>query len=207
MTVPWYQSVEIDGLIYHGTSDTPEMAKRLIGLGRLDGLDVLDVGASEGYFIFDSLSRGARSVTAIDIDVEKRNKFEQLCQGKHIADYQIKSVYDISGNFDVVFFLGVIYHLEHPLMAIQKIHSVCRPGATVYVESFVIDDLIHGIKDLPVAYYMQNTPINNAWGYGDTTNYWAPTTILLQKMFVENNFEIIDCRNYHDRSVMVCRRP
>lgn len=206
---PWYQRMEIDGIIIPGTSDTPVMEKRLIGLDRLDGKDVLDIGASEGYFIFNSLQRGARSVTAIDIDIEKRNKFEQvckLCKGKYNADYQIKSVYDISGDFDVIFFLGVIYHLENPLLAIQKIYSVCRPGAWIFVESFVIDNLIVGIKDLPIAYFMQHTPLNYDWGHGDTSNFWAPTTVLLQKMFSENNFVIQSTTNYHDRSVIVCRR-
>lgn len=207
---PWYQRMEIDGIIIPGTSDTPVMEKRLIGLDRLDGKDVLDIGASEGYFIFNSLQRGARSVTAIDIDIEKRNKFEQvckLCKGKYNADYQIKSVYDISGDFDVIFFLGVIYHLENPLLAIQKIYSVCRPGAWIFVESFVIDNLIVGIKDLPIAYFMQHTPLSYDWGHGDTSNFWAPTTVLLQKMFSENNFVIQSTTNYHDRSVIVCRRP
>jgi tRNA (mo5U34)-methyltransferase len=42
------------------------------------------------------------------------------------------------GSFDVVFFFGTIYHLKHPLLALEAISKVCR-GA-LYVETASLDE-------------------------------------------------------------------
>src|SRR5262249_21194629 len=53
-----------------------------------------------------------------------------------------QSVYNLDpaelGQFDVVLFLGVLYHLRYPLLAVDKIRNVCR--GSVYIETHVSSD-------------------------------------------------------------------
>jgi len=34
-----------------------------------------------------------------------------------------------------VLFLGVIYHLRHPLLALDRIHDICSPEALLLLET------------------------------------------------------------------------
>src|SRR6202142_4376904 len=57
------------------------------------------------------------------------------------VDYRIADLYDLPeanlGTFDTVFFLGVLYHVRHPLLALE---IVCRLTTEVaIVDSFVTD--------------------------------------------------------------------
>ncbi len=40
-------------------------------------------------------------------------------------EYRVEDVYHLSadkiGRFDIVLFLGVLYHLKHPLLALEKV--------------------------------------------------------------------------------------
>jgi hypothetical protein len=60
------------------------------------------------------------------------------------ADYRVLDVDELSpetvGRFDIVLFFGVLYHLRHPLLALERICQLTREAA--FVESFVIDDAL-----------------------------------------------------------------
>jgi tRNA (mo5U34)-methyltransferase len=55
------------------------------------------------------------------------------------------SVYEVTperlGRFDVIFFFGTLYHLRHPLLALDRLASVC--DKEIYVESAILDDFSH----------------------------------------------------------------
>src|SRR6185295_2344170 len=55
-------------------------------------------------------------------------RFAASC-AKLDVDFRPLSVYDVAGlgrEFDVVLFLGVFYHLPHPLLALEAIRKVCK---------------------------------------------------------------------------------
>ncbi|HTW67047.1 MAG TPA: methyltransferase domain-containing protein [Bryobacteraceae bacterium] len=105
----------------------------------LAGRRVLDVGAASGWNSIEMARRGAE-VMAIDC-VE----FEELRTATELfnlpIDYRILDVDELDralvGDFDYVLFLGVLYHLRHPLLALEKICALTRE--TAFVESFVTD--------------------------------------------------------------------
>jgi tRNA (mo5U34)-methyltransferase len=43
------------------------------------------------------------------------------------------------GKFDLVLFLGVVYHLRNPYLAIDRIYDSLNIGGKVIVESHIID--------------------------------------------------------------------
>jgi len=105
----------------------------------LVGRRVLDVGAASGWNAFEMARRGA-DVVAIDcVDFEELRTANDL-SGLNI-DYRILDVDELTretiGDFDYVLFFGVLYHLRHPLLALEKICALTRE--TAFVESFVTD--------------------------------------------------------------------
>lgn len=107
----------------------------------LAGCRVLDVGAASGWNSLEMARRGAQ-VVAVDC-VE----FEELTTATRLfdlpVDYRILDVDELDretvGDFDYVLFLGVLYHLRHPLLALEKICALTRE--TAFVESFVTDSV------------------------------------------------------------------
>lgn len=107
------------------------------------------------------------------------------------------SVYDISekilGRFDVVFFFGTIYHLKHPLLALEKISAIC--DGEMYIESAICDDfspykggLERGYRnhDMIVEFYPSNE-------YGQNPgNWWSPTLQCLGYMVQSVGFQSIE---------------
>src|SRR5262245_25907070 len=95
-------------------------------------LTVLDIGAWDGFFSFEFERRGAARVLAIDTFAWDQGGLECfLLARQHFkskVDYERLDVHDLDprrmGTFDLVFCAGVLYHLRHPLLALEKIRSV-----------------------------------------------------------------------------------
>jgi tRNA (mo5U34)-methyltransferase len=139
----WYHSFQFpDGTLIDGVISLEAQKERYAQFpipADLTGHRVLDIGAWDGWFAFEAERRGA-SVTAVDcVDIPHfrwvRNKLASQ------VDYRIADLYDLPdaglGTFDTVFFLGVLYHVRHPLLALE---IVCRLTTDVaLVDSFVTD--------------------------------------------------------------------
>jgi tRNA (mo5U34)-methyltransferase len=105
----------------------------------LTGLRALDVGPWDGYFTFELERRGAE-VTAIDYaDLDTFRKLHRLFNSR--AKYLTLDVYDASrdllGEFDIVLLLGVLYHLKHPLLALERICAITREMCII--DTYVVD--------------------------------------------------------------------
>jgi tRNA (mo5U34)-methyltransferase len=106
------------------------------------------------------------------------------------AEYMVGSVYNLSpevhGTFDVVLLLGVLYHLRHPLLALEKIHTVCHE--TLLVESHVLDnDFLHAGQAMPLEVlhpFLKGSPLMQFYLDDelkhDRSNWWAPTVECLR---------------------------
>jgi SAM-dependent methyltransferase len=107
--------------------------------GDLTGKSVLDIGAWDGWFSFEAEKRGAK-VTAIDVVEIPNFLLVHELTGSQV-DYRAMDMYELPaaklGKFDYVFFLGILYHVKHPLLALEIVCSLTRDVAIV--ESFVID--------------------------------------------------------------------
>lgn len=51
-----------------------------------------------------------------------------------VADF-VETDLDALGKFDVVFFLGVLYHLRHPLVALERLAKLTREVAVIETEA------------------------------------------------------------------------
>jgi tRNA (mo5U34)-methyltransferase len=98
----------------------------------LSGKTVLDIGAWDGFFSFEFERRGAKRVLSVDTYAWDNGGLECfLFAREHFkskVEHQRLDVHDLSpqeiGTFDLVFCAGVLYHVRHPLLALEKIRSV-----------------------------------------------------------------------------------
>src|SRR5438067_8216127 len=137
-----YHSIDLpDSSILPGLQSLDHLRWRLdlFGLPRdLSGRRVLDIGAWDGWFSFECERRGA-SVVAVDcVELDTFLEVKRLIGSK--VEYLRLDVNELSakrlGRFDIVLFLGVLYHLRHPLMGLER--CVELSTGIALVESFVI---------------------------------------------------------------------
>jgi tRNA (mo5U34)-methyltransferase len=135
----WHHSIRLrPNIVTPGQDNSPRKLARLKLPISLEGKSVLDIGAWDGFFSFEAERRGAARVLATDSycwdgshDWGSKKGFELAREalGSKVQDKQI-DVLDLSpekvGQFDVVLFLGVLYHMKHPLLSLERVASVTR---------------------------------------------------------------------------------
>jgi 2-polyprenyl-3-methyl-5-hydroxy-6-metoxy-1,4-benzoquinol methylase len=104
------------------------------------GKRVLDVGANDGFFTIAALLAGAGKVTAINT-ADWHTYPENLlfaCKQWNVAPQVIVDDFQthaFDGSYDVIFFLGVLYHLENVFAGIRRLHELLNPGGNLYLET------------------------------------------------------------------------
>ena len=185
----WYHKLDLCGTVTPGIHD-PRDTELSMGFPKsFKGKRVLDVGCADGYYSFAAEKLDASEVVAIDEREWGSKTAKALLDSK--VQFRIMSVYDLSpeknGLFDIVILFGVLYHLKHPLLALEKIRAVCREYCLVesYVEA--IENSIY-----PVMRFFPNYELNR-----DGTNWWGPNLACLGSMIKSAGFrpEFIYCHN------------
>jgi tRNA (mo5U34)-methyltransferase len=189
--IKWWHKIDLgNGVITPGIDITPEKLKWIQMSQNLAGKSVLDIGAWDGFFSFEAERRGARRVLAIDSHVWKNGAKEgfELARkvlGSKVEDKEI-DVMDISpeniGIFDYVLFLGVLYHLRHPLLALEKVSSVTKEQ--LVLETHV--ELIGGKR--PVMAFYAGNEMNN-----DPTNWCGPNPSAIRSILQDVGFREVKC--------------
>ena len=132
----WYHTIDLgQGVVTPGIFNTLRYVDRYGIPERLAGLSVLDIGAYNGFFTIEAKRRGAQRVVAMDRwglpDSPERTGFDLAVEATGVDVESVNGdVYEltpaIAGQFDLVFFFGVLYHLRYPLLALERIAGVTR---------------------------------------------------------------------------------
>lgn len=189
----WYHQIELaPGLVTPGGHDSAKALALLDDLGlprEASGLKVLDLGCRDGFFSFEMERRGA-AVTALDYVPPEETGFALAAEilGSRVRPLTA-NVYDLFpdrlGHFDVVLCLGLLYHLRHPMLALDRIFEVCRPEALLFVESAVaVDPTVTGAS-LPLWQFCPGDSCG-----GDATMCWLPSPAGLAALIEECQFRV-----------------
>ena len=170
----------------------------------LTGWSVLDIGCNAGFYSLEMKRRGAARVLGIDSDDRylDQARFAAKVRGVEI-EFRKLSVYNLAAlgeRFDLVIFMGVLYHLRHPLLALDLIYEhVAR-------DLLLFQSMQRGTDEVaPVAadYDFAAQAHFDAPGYpklhfiehqysGDWTNWWAPNAACSAAMLRSAGFEVVD---------------
>ena len=213
---PWFHNIDLGDGVWtapdHFLGDYPGFKFRRFAHAvptDLTGKTVLDIGCNAGFYSIEMKRRGAIRVLGIDSDDR------YLAQARFVADalgfdgieFRNLSVYDVGGlgeRFDLVIFMGVLYHLRHPLLALDLIREHVAADLMLFqtmqqgspdVLLVPEDHPFHvpgttqppGYFDNPA--YPKMHFIERAFA-GDWTNWWAPNAACSQAMLRAAGFTI-----------------
>jgi tRNA (mo5U34)-methyltransferase len=190
----WYHSIELrPGITTPGRAAERNVLPYLGLPEDLSGMSVLDIGCWDGFFSFECERRGAKRVVATDVwETLGREAFDfaRAELGSSVEPVQA-SVYDLPDalggeRFSLVLFLGVLYHLKHPLLAIEKVAEVTAPGALAIVETAVDAEQL---MDRPMMAFYPGDELNH-----DPTNWWTPNVPALASMLEVSGFTAVVSR-------------
>jgi tRNA (mo5U34)-methyltransferase len=188
----WFHRIELPGGLVTPGWSFPKVEKLpYFGLpDDLTGMRVLDVGSAEGFFSFEAERRGAAEVVAIENYPPMARKF-QICRAAFgsRARSHLASVYELSpktfGTFDLVLFYGVLYHLRHPLLALEKIHSVLT--GTLLMQTVTCADSGEAAMAEFHPFGIQSGPADNR--SHDPTCFWFPNSACCIAMLEHVGFQ------------------
>ena len=152
---PWFYEFDL-GEYGKTTSELPpevlpihqtrlEMVERVVDRhfhGRLDRVRCLDIGCHEGFYTVAMARKGMRQVRGIDVRAASlaKARFVTELMGLTNAAYEECNVEDIaSERYDLCLFLGVLYHLENPILALRNISRIT--GELCILETQVVDEV------------------------------------------------------------------
>ncbi|HEY8564633.1 MAG TPA: TIGR04290 family methyltransferase [Beijerinckiaceae bacterium] len=218
---PWFHNLDLNGVRTapeHFLGDYP--AVKFKGFADaipqdLTGKSVLDIGCNGGFYSIEMKRRGAERVLGIDFDDDylAQARFAAEVKG-HEIEFRKLSVYDVGAlgeRFDLVIFMGVLYHLRHPLLALDLIHE------HVAGDMLIFQSMQRGSKNvLPLQgdYEFAETAMFDDPGYPklhfvereyshDPTNWWIPNRAAAEAMLRSAGFRI---EAHPEDEVYVCRR-
>jgi tRNA (mo5U34)-methyltransferase len=217
----WFHNLDLSGILTapnHFLGDYPRCKWESFAHflpADLSGRTVLDIGCNAGFYAIEMKRRGAERVVAIDNDerylAQARLAIEVLGLEIELRQLSIYNIKRLKEKFDVVLFLGVLYHLRHPLLALDLIHEHVARDLLVFQsmqrgskEVFRVDSdypfteiRIFAQPDFPVMYFIEKSYA------GDPTNWWIPNRACAEAMLRSAGFEIIA---HPETEVFICRR-
>ena len=217
---PWFHNIDLGGIATapeHFLGDYPAVKWRRFAHALpadLSGRTVLDIGCNGGFYSIEMKRRGAAHVLAIDIDEDylRQARFAARAVGQDI-EFARLSVYDVAvlrQRFDVVLFLGVLYHLRHPLLALDLIRDhvagdlfVCQsmqrgdPCEAALEPDYLFSE--RAVFEQPG--FPRLAFIENCYA-GNDTNWWIPNRACTASMLRSAGF-VIDSNP--EEEVFICR--
>jgi tRNA (mo5U34)-methyltransferase len=216
---PWFHNIRINGIATapeHFLGDYPSaFFERFASALPVDlrGWSVLDIGCNAGFYSFEMARRGAARVLGIDHDER------YLAQARYAAralgqtvEFQQRSVYDLHAlqeKFDLVLFMGVLYHLRHPLLALDLLRRYAVGRLLVFQtmirgetgdftprEDYAFEDRTPFLEPTyPRMFFVERKYAD------DPTNWWIPNPSCAGAMLRSAGFTIV---SHPDPEVFVC---
>lgn len=197
----WFHCVHLPyGIVTPGTREHDAWATYKLP-ERLDGQRVLDIGAWEGQFSYESERRGASQVIAMDLwgnnalapggepgSMGQGWDNFQFCHtalGSSVqpVNQNVYALCESFGQFDLILFLEVLYHLQDPVRGLRHVASVLAPDGILCMETWIDAEWI----EQPAAIFYPGAELNN-----DPTNWWGPNIKCVQSMAVAAGFKTCD---------------
>lgn len=217
---PWFHNMNLGGIMTapdHFLGDYPSVKWRGFAhalAADLRGCRVLDIGCNAGFYALEMKRRGADRVVGIDEDPRYLSQATLAASVTGLSiELRLMSVYDVAllhERFDIVLFLGVLYHLRHPLLALDLIHE------HVAGDLLVCQSLQRGSRE--IAPIREDYPFDEAEIFlasgaprmqfvehsfsGDPTNWWIPNAACTAAMLRSSGFRI---EQRPEPEVYICR--
>jgi tRNA (mo5U34)-methyltransferase len=201
----WWHSFELpDGTLILGVCGVASLKNRIEQFPipqDLRGKRVLDIGAWDGWFSFEMERRGAEVLAIDNWDNPRFHQARAMLNSR--VEYRQMDMYELTpervGRFDIVLFLGVLYHLKHPLLALERVCALTTELAAV--DSFILREEHRPGEEVdqrPVMEFYET----NEFG-GQTDNWVGPSLACLQAFCRTAGFARVELRSVLENSACV----
>jgi tRNA (mo5U34)-methyltransferase len=205
---PWFHNLVLDGIETapsHFLGDHPRLkweSFRSLVPDDLTGATVLDVGCNGGFFALEMKRRGAKEVVALDPDprylAQAALAAEVTGLDLTLRRMSVYAVAQLKRRFDLVLFMGVLYHLRHPLLALDLLHEHAVGDLLLFQSLLRGHDEIAPLEaDYP---FTDDAPFRAAGApllhfvehryAGDPTNWWVPNRAAAEAMLRSAGFAV-----------------
>ena len=223
---PWFHRIDLGNALYTKTESVmgepvdhprgPWQTIQKLLPSDLSGKTLLDVGCNAGFYAFEAKRRGARRVLGVDGQRQhvRQGLFVRKVLGLDV-EFRRVNVYELSprtvGRFDITLALGLLYHLKHPILALENLYQVTK-------ELLVIETAIMPPRQTPKSFaysfgaaktmlhplaYVEN-PAN---AKEQICNWFLPGVEALTALLRNTGFaEVRLVAVQDDRAVVVCRK-
>jgi tRNA (mo5U34)-methyltransferase len=219
---PWFHNLDLGGVRTapdHFLGDYP--AVKFAGFGHvlptdMSGKSVLDIGCNGGFYSIEMKRRGAERVLGIDHDDDylAQARFAAEVTGHPDIEFRKLEVFDVAllrERFDLVIFMGVFYHLRHPLLALDLIHEHVAEDLMLFQTMQRGSEQVDQVR--PDYDFFEQEHFNSP-GYPkmhfieheyshDWTNWWAPNAAASAAMLRSSGFAI---EAHPEPEVFLCRK-
>lgn len=218
---PWFHNFTIHGVQTapnHFLGDYPAIKWRHFAdaIPRdLTGRSVLDIGCNAGFYAIEMKRRGADRVLGIDTEdlylAQARFAAAQLNADIELRKMSVYDVADLGESFDLVLFMGVFYHLRHPLLALDLLREHVVHDLLVFqsmqrgcseVGAVGKDYEFHEVAQFDDPGYPKMHFIEHRYAH-DPTNWWAPNRACVEAMLRSSGFDVL---TRAEEEVYICRR-
>lgn len=201
-SIVWYQKIELSpGIFTPGSREIKVLIESTI-LNSINEIEkdqaVLDIGTTNLATALYCESLGFRQIDAIDIFPKETHGIDDI---KYFfnsnINYMQASVYD-SGpkqKYGLILFLGVLYHLRHPLLALDSIYSMLKADGIFFLET-----VLNNEKKLYLEFFPNNELAD------DHSNWFAPSESCLYQLLISSGFEILNSQILGNRIVVKCKK-
>lgn len=217
---PWFHNLRLHGIQTapaHFLGDYPQTKFDHFSSALpsdLTGCTVLDVGCNAGFYSLEMKRRGADRVLGIDSDehylAQARFAAEVLSLNVQFEHMPVWEVASLNERFDLVIFMGVLYHLRHPLLALDLIHDHVARDLLLFQS---MQRGSHEVPDVAADYDFCMDEHFNESGYPklhfieqryahDETNWWVPNRACVEAMLRSSGFCI---ESQPEDEVYLCR--
>ncbi len=181
----------------------------------LKGASVLDIGCNAGFYSMEMKRRGAGRVVGIDSDEtyleQARFAFDVCDMDIELRQMSVYQVAELKERFDWVLFMGVFYHLRHPLLALDLLHEHVVKDWLVFQSMLRGSDEIDALEE---DYPFEEKEIFESSGFPqmyfieqnyshDPTNWWIPNRAGAEAMLRSAGFEIV---RRPEEETYICRK-
>jgi tRNA (mo5U34)-methyltransferase len=224
---PWFHCIDLGGGLKTKTASVmgepiehPEPTWQIIRQclpADLSGKSVLDVGCNGGFYSVEAKRRGAKRVLGVDA---QRKHIRQALFVRQVLrldiEYRRMDVYELDprviGEFDVTLALGLVYHLKHLVLGLEKLYGVTRE--LLILETAIIPPdhtpppFVQALGRLEQTLHPLACVENSGTGPEAVFNWFLPSPAALKALLENTGFEDVTVANVSaDRAVLVCRKP
>ncbi|WP_170109053.1 TIGR04290 family methyltransferase [Neorhizobium huautlense] len=218
---PWFHNMRIQGVETapdHFLGDYPAFKWKNFQHALpddLEGRSVLDIGCNAGFYSLEMKRRNAGRVLGIDSDPHYLRQAHFAAEHSGLdVEFRQMSIYEVgklNEKFDLVIFMGVLYHLRHPLLALDLLYEHVVGDLMLFQclqrgdertpdlqEDYDFSEwAVFDRPDYPKLFFIEERYAS------DPTNWFIPNKAAMEAMLRSSGF-VIEANP--EREVYLCRR-